>query len=86
MADIGSGNADKYSASIEQNASLYGYKAANLIELQELVQEFNASDAGQRLAGLYDNKIAVEVPKFLPLDGNIIAQHLDENSPKWREK
>jgi Pyruvate phosphate dikinase, AMP/ATP-binding domain len=56
-----------------------------LIELQELVQEFNASDAGQRIAGLYDNQIKVEVPKFLPINGNIIAQHLDENSPKWRD-
>ncbi|XVN43361.1 MAG: hypothetical protein RCG15_03570 [Candidatus Rickettsia vulgarisii] len=44
----------KYSDNqIEDNAKHYGYKAANLIKLQNIIQEFNQSKEAEELRRLY---------------------------------
>ncbi|WP_341763694.1 PEP/pyruvate-binding domain-containing protein [Candidatus Tisiphia endosymbiont of Beris chalybata] len=66
---------DKYIDSIERNGRIYGFKAANLIYLQEeIIEEFISSENDL----LAQTAIKIQVPAFLPLAGNIIKQHLDQ--------
>src|SRR5580704_4966859 len=59
---------------IKQNGSIYGNKAANLMEL-DAVSKIISSDI-----------IKIEIPPIFPIADDVIKAHLDQKtSKKWRE-
>jgi phosphoenolpyruvate synthase/pyruvate phosphate dikinase len=74
---------EAYNSSIEKDAVDYGYKAANLIYLDEAIKEFEASPEAVRLHKLYGN-IEAKVPGFKPVDAKVIESHLNEHAPEWK--
>lgn len=68
---------------IESDAKHYGYKAANLINLQNVIQEFNQSKEAKELKQLH-GEMQLSVPSFAPIDQEIIRQHLDTHAPSWQ--
>jgi hypothetical protein len=72
-----------YHDTIEVNAQRYGYKAANLMQLESLIQDFEARSEGQRLKELYSG-IEIVVPEFCAIDGELIQKHLDNHNSRWR--
>ncbi|WP_425360557.1 PEP/pyruvate-binding domain-containing protein [Candidatus Tisiphia endosymbiont of Ceraclea dissimilis] len=77
------GGTSRYSEKIEDDAKSFGYKAANLLNLREVVKEFNELLATNQDSQLGDNIIKVQVPTFEPINGDIIKQHLDTHAPEW---
>jgi Pyruvate phosphate dikinase, AMP/ATP-binding domain len=59
-----------YPAEIVESAQEYGFKAANLIYLQEL---------------FYQNEPSIIIPSFIAISKNDITSHLDNYAPKWRD-
>ena len=63
-----------YLDEITNIAKSFGFKAANLIALEEIISQFNKQAI----------KIKFEVPKFTPVSDTDIKEILDQNNPKWR--
>lgn len=59
---------------IQENAKLFGNKAANLIELDSLSKAIKSK------------KIHVQIPEIFPVSDEIIKNHLDQYASGWREK
>ncbi len=58
---------------IKLRAALYGNKAANLIELDDLCSKIK------------NKKINIKIPEIFPIDDESIQQHLDKYAKKWRQ-
>ncbi len=69
---------------IEKNAQEYGYKAANLINLANLVKRFKETFEYKRLVEFY-GEVEIEVPVFQPIGSSVIISHLDQHARKWRD-
>lgn len=58
-------------ARIKQNALMYGNKAANLIELDQLCKEIKSKN------------IKIKIPRFFPLSHQLIQSHLATHFASW---
>jgi len=63
---------NKVQTRINKSAALYGNKAANLMELDNLCRKIK------------NKKIKIQIPEFLPIDNNSIKHHLDTYAIEWR--
>lgn len=79
------GNLRYSNSQIEFDAKKYGYKAANLINLQDIIGEFNQSPEAFELRQLYGD-IKLGVPNFEPIDEKVIRQHLERHFPAWKDR
>jgi phosphoenolpyruvate synthase/pyruvate phosphate dikinase len=71
-----------YKNSIEQDAKIYGYKSANLIELKEVLEEFEEMISSSKK--LFGN-LKADVPAFYPIDEKLVRDHLNEYVPEWND-
>lgn len=72
----------QYPKEVETNGVMFGFKAANLMYLKNLLNEM------QNEAELIDTGIKVVVPEFLPISRQSIEEHLDKYTTKeegWRQ-
>lgn len=66
----------KYADKILKDGEKYGFKAANLIYLNDIVAEYNST---------LTSGIKTQVPSFVPIPHDIIIGHLDKHASEWRD-
>ena len=57
---------------IKKNGSIYGNKAANLMELDSICKNLSSK------------YIQIEIPQIFPIADEVIKSHLDANAKEWR--
>jgi hypothetical protein len=65
-----------YPQQITEDAKNYGFKAANLSFLDNIIREFESDVKG----------VSASVPQFIPINHQVIKKHLDTHAPQWQKQ